>query len=136
MALKQKITNKSGAITEYHRISSATGDLTSRRAYITVLSYLNSGKRDEEKLQAAKSIEQTEMRNELDNLNLNPTQDNESERTELEDQLSALATEIDGNPRNILQAHYEFSLPKDSTFSLELAYNWLKENIYTDSEDC
>ncbi len=137
MALKQNITNTSGATTEYHRISGAVGDLTAGRAYIIVLSYLNSSKRDEEKTQAANDIKRMELKSELEKLNSNPTSDNKSKRDELEKQLEALnADHNDGKPRNMLKSTYEFSLPENGNFSLELAYNWLKENVYTNSEDC
>lgn len=137
MALKQNITNTSGAITEYHRISNAVGDLTAGRAYIVVLSYLNSSKRDEEKTQTAKDIQRMELRSGLEKLNSNLTPDNEAKRDELEKQLEALnSDQNDGRPRSMFKSTYEFSLPENGNFSLELAYNWLKENVYTNSEDC
>lgn len=96
MAIKQQITSVSGVKTEYHRIAKAELDFTTHTATITVFSYLNAAKRDEEK---------------------------EHEQMPYES-------------RYILKTEHYITLPDDTDFDLEFAYGWLKENIYTSSEDC
>lgn len=138
MAIKQQITNVSGVKTEYHRISSAMIDYTLRKAYITVLSYIGSAKRDEEKAQTNDGVERDTLMRELDELVANPTEENEARRIELTNEVNALyeRTPEDVAPRNVSEERYEIDLLADTDFSLEFAYNWLKENIYTSPEDC
>lgn len=138
MAIKQAITSVSGATTEYHRISQAMLDYNQRKAYITVLSYLGAAKRNEEKENAQPSLQRDIIMKELDELVANPTEENEARRIELSEQVNALPlqTPDDVAPRNIFEKHYEIDLPTDTDFNLEFAYGWLKENIYTSSEDC
>lgn len=137
MALKQQITNIAGATTDYHRISEVHVDYTKRIANIIVLSYIGIAKRNEEKVQTSLSNQRDKITEELKELVVNPTAENEARRNELSAQLASLLQTLeDVAPRNILRASYEITLPADTNFSLELAYNWLKNNIYTEAEDC
>lgn len=144
MAIKQEITSVSGVKTEYHRISSATIDYTNRKAYIVVQSYLGSEKRDEEKERALKDAKKAEIEKELHELLIKYTTpeadppEEEARRNELSKQLNdmPLLTPDDVAPRNIFETQYEIELPADTDFDLEFAYNWLKENVYKEAEDC
>lgn len=138
MALKQNITSVSGATTEYHRISGAVIDFTARKANITVLSYVDAGKREEEKNQTSKDNDRQAIMDELNTLVANPTEDNEARRNELSEELNALEipTPEDVAPRSLLESNYTIEMATGSDFTLELAYSWLKANIYTDAEDC
>lgn len=138
MALKQQITSVSGASTEYHRISEAAIDYTNRKARITVCSYLEAEKRDEEKTQASSDTERKALLDELNELLANPTDENEARRVELSNQINALPerTPDDVAPRNLFTERYELDIPANTEFSLEFAYSWLKENVYTAAEDC
>lgn len=138
MAIKQEITSISGATAEYHRISEAHIDYTKRKANITVLSYLDSDKRDEEKTQASQDSERETIMKELDELVANPTEENKERRIELSNQINALQYQNPEElaPRNIFAEQYQIDLPADTDFTLEFAYGWLKENIYQEAEDC
>lgn len=107
MAIKQSITNVSGVTTEYHRIAEAQFELISRRAIIWVSSYLNADKRNEEK----EKEEQNKEKGEDEEL-------------------------IPVEPTVISSTMHYITVPQDATFDLAFAYGWLKENIYTDAEDC
>lgn len=144
MALKQQITSVSGATTEYHRISEATIDYTNRKAYITVLSYLEAEKRDEEKERALQDAKKAEIEKELYELVARYTTpeadppEEKARRNELSKQLNdiPLLTPDDVAPRNLFTEQHTLEIPEDTEFSLEFAYNWLKENVYTEAEDC
>lgn len=143
MALKQQITTITGATVEYHRVSAATIDYTNRKVYIIVQSYLDSNKRDEEKEHAANELKRKQIEDELNKLlaaYTSPEEDTpeeEARRVELGEQLNALEfTPDDVAPRHIFEEPYEIELPADTDFNLEVAYRWLRENIYTSSEDC
>lgn len=138
MALKQQITGVTGVTAEYHRISSAMIDYTQRKAYITVVSYLDTTKRDEEKTNAEPGAQRDILMKELNELVANPTDENEARRIELSEQVNALPgqTPEDVAPRNITEDHYDIELPQGTDFTLEFAYGWLKENVYKEAEDC
>lgn len=138
MAIKQAITSITGSTTEYHRISEVTIDYQTRKVAMKVLSYLDSTKRDEEKGSASQNFQRDTIMKELEALVINPTPENEARRIELSNQINAmpLQTVEDAAPRNISSDIHEFDLPQDTDFTLEYAYNWLKQNIYTSSEDC
>lgn len=137
MALQQQITTVSGAVTEYYRISEAMINYTNRKAYITVLSYLDTDKREEEKTQASKDAHKEELMTELDKLVANPTDENEARRIELSNEINALPqqTPEDVEPRNMFSTSYEIDVPADTDFNLAFAYAWLKENIFTEAVD-
>lgn len=143
MAIKQEITSVSGVKTEYHRISEAYLNYTQRRATIIVLSYLEAEKRDEEKAQASIDEELKTKNAELEELVKaydKPTDTPElyDRRVKLSNEVTALQnrTPEDVAPRNIFNEQYTLDLPTDAEFTLEFAYNWLKNNIYKNSEDC
>lgn len=137
MALQKQITTISGAVTEYYRISEAMINYTHHKAYITVLAYLDSGKRNEEKAQATRTADRATLMAELDQMVANPTDENEARRIELSNQINALPeqTPSDVEPRNMFASQYEIDIPADTDFSLAFAYGWLKENIYVDATD-
>lgn len=143
MAIKQSITNLSGATAEYHRISEAHVNYTKREVMIVVLSYISSDKRDEEKTQSSNTIDRKAITEELDGLlaiynEETDTKELYDRRVELSNQLNAIPLQApeDVAPRNIFSSDYTIELPANTDFTLEFAYSWLKENIYQESEDC
>lgn len=107
MALKQPVTNTAGVTSEYHRVAEANFDLMSRQATVWVSSYLNAEKRNEEK---AKEKHNREIK-------------------EDEEMVPVDSTVISNTMHYII-------VPEDAAFDLTFVYGWLKENIYTESEDC
>ena len=137
MALKQEITSVTGATTTYHRISDAIIYYTQRKAHIIVQSYIDEAKRDEEKKNAQPDKQRAELMAELQPLVEKPTDDNEDKRNELSQKLNKMELQSpkDLTPRNISDEHYDIDLPDGVDFTLEYAYQWLKENVYTEAED-
>lgn len=142
MALQQQITSLSGVKTDYHRVSEAMVNYTDRKAYITVLSYLEVGKREEEKAQSNKDEELKNKEAELTELveaydEQTDTPELKARRIELTNEVNALyeRTPDDVAPRNIFKEQYELELPADTDFNLEFAYGWLKDNVFTDATD-
>ena len=80
-----------------------------------------------------KMIEYNESVTRLDELVANPTEENEQERMELSEQINSLipVTEI----ASLHLSEAEYKLPLDESFSIQNAYSWLKENIFTDATD-
>lgn len=138
MAIKQQVTSVSGATTEYHRISHLMADFTERKAEVVVASYLNETKRDEEKSKSVEQDNKAVLMEELDELVTNATEENEARRIELTNQINSLPeyTPDDVAPRNISVERHEITWPAGTDFNLEYVYNWLKENVYTSSQDC
>lgn len=133
MALQQPITNEKGATTTYHRIVKANLDFTTKEAVLTIFSYVAESLRQAEKDDLAKMAEYNEAVTRLDKLVANPTEENEQERVELSEQINSLipATEVASLHLN----EVEYKLPLDESFSIQNAYSWLKENVFTDATD-
>lgn len=141
MAIKQSITNLSGTKTEYHRISYANIDYTERRAIITVSSYINASKRGEEKSNVERQKNLLALQDELNALVEEPTESNKDRRVELTNAINEMLetapiTEEDLASREVQSKLYTIFLPANTDFNLEFAYNWLKENIYPNAQDC
>lgn len=133
MALQQSVTNEKGATTTYHRIVKANLDFATREATLTVFSYVAESLRQAEKNDLTRMIEYNESVARLDELVANPTEENEQERIELSEQINSLVptTEV----ANLHLNEAEYKLPLDESFSIQGAYSWLKENVFTDATD-
>ena len=133
MALRQSITNEKGATTTYHRIVKAKLDFTTKEATLTVFSYATESLRQAEKEDSSKLVDRDKLVERLDELISNPTEENEQERIELSEQINSLVptTEV----ANLHLNEAEYKLPLDESFSIQDAYSWLKENVFTDATD-
>lgn len=133
MALQQSITNEKGATTTYHRIVKANLDFATKEATLTIFSYVAESLRQAEKNDLAKMVEYNKSVAHLDELVSDPTEENEQERIKLSEQINSLnpVTEIASLHLN----ESEYKLPLDESFSIQNAYSWLKENVFTDAAD-
>lgn len=139
MALKLENIDDRGAKTTYHRICNLAYDCESRKITIMVKSYTSQDFRDVEKEVARNCDSREAILNELTELVSNQSPENEARRLELSEKLknmSSVRGEI--TPKHLTESAYEFSQLNntDAEFSLTLAYEWLKENVYQKAEDC
>lgn len=139
MALKQEINNIAGVPTEYHRVSNVEINYDTKNAIITVSSYINIDKRDEEKEYHTALEKFSQLSTELGEIfSKKELTDEDQTRIDQIDKESEVVTNTINNlsePRYASQKNYTFSIEPEDDFSLEVAYNWLKNNIFQDSED-
>lgn len=149
MALQQTYSDPiTGSVSNYHRISAVSLDYQTKTAQVTVLSYYNEDKRDEEKEEsdviatnAAREARKQQLLTRINQLLANPTDDNEEERKDISAQLAVINEEEDAATYPTFVARFMYStnftiqMNTSDDYTLKYAYEWLKTNVFKESKD-
>lgn len=135
MALQQEIINENGTTTLYHRIAKAELNYTEKKAKVFVESYVSEAIRQKEKDSVAAHNLISQYNEELNDLVAEPTEENEARRIELTEYINEHSADNgELKPLNLTETAYELDIPENG-FTLEYAYNKLKESAFVGSQD-
>lgn len=149
MALQQTFSDPiTGSVSSYHKISTVTVEYDTKTAKVTVLSYYDEEKREEEK-ETSKAIAENEARQarkdqllaRLNELLGVPNDENENERKDISAQLQEINDEEDAATypkmlsRFMYSTVYAIQMNTADDYTLKYAYDWLKTNVYTEAKD-
>lgn len=129
MAIEIKRTLDNGIVVLHHRIGRVLSDFTKGEIKVELVSYVKKDIRikEQKNLQDFNTVEY--IRHKLDELTLNPTEENEAERQQLSDQMNAFFDDnivTISNPQPLAITTTEYSLPATGELSRTEIYEHLK----------
>lgn len=131
MGLLLQQTTSRGITANYHRLSEIHADFTLNKLFVKVASYVTADYRHQEISFNVELKELKDLRQELDELNLIPTEDNEERRIELDTKIKAspLAQVPSDAIRDltIYERVYELTLLASDKMTRAELYEQLKE---------
>lgn len=123
---KRKLTN--GTVVTHHRIVKTEVDFDAGKIIATVASYVDDDIRGLEKNSATEIEQLAELRQELDTLVAEPTEENEADRQKLSDKINELVKDGEPVPQNlnIVTTTYELKLTGKENYTRTQVYAFLK----------
>lgn len=136
MALLLERTSDNGVATSYHRIGAFTPDFDRKTVEVTVRSYTSESYRATERAQFDTEAQIENLRAQIENLLLEPTDENEQERIDLSNQLNQLTeAQTVKNDYFVVEQKIKLAVPAGTEYTREALYKLLKQEKFAGATD-